>query len=179
MDKVFSIDKLYSQSLGEVSTAEVGEMSKASGVVLRSGTQCSTYHRAKVFKLLIVGITALGMSFLSPQEASAQTNSTSSPPGVGNIPNYPVGTRIYPNGVINTPNGSTIAPATTINNGNGTTTYYYQDGTRINTNSNTVSPGGSFLTPGSSNGGLPPTPQNPNGGILPAPGNSNGGLNNR
>ncbi|WP_414583999.1 hypothetical protein [Scytonema sp. PCC 10023] len=138
----------------------------------------SSYHRAKVFKLLIVAVTALGISFLSPQEAEAQSNSTSSP-GVGNIPNYPIGTRIYPNGVINKPNGSAIYPATTINNGNGTTTYYYRDGTRINTNSSTVSPGGTFLTPGSSNGGLPPTPQNPNTGILPAPGNLNGGLNNR
>ncbi|BAY42962.1 hypothetical protein SAMD00079811_05400 [Scytonema sp. HK-05] len=179
MDKVFSIDKLCSESSGEVPTAGVGKMSKADRLVVRGTTEYSIYYRAKVFKLLIVAMTALGISFLSPQQASAQTNSTSSPPGVGNIPNYPVGTRIYPNGVINTPNGSTIAPATTINNGNGTTTYYYQDGTRINTNSNTVSPGGSFLTPGSSNGGFPPTPQNPNRGILPAPGNSNRGLNNQ
>lgn len=138
----------------------------------------SSYHRIKVFKLLIVAVTAWGISFLSPQEAQAQNNSTSSP-GVGNIPNYPIGTRIYPNGVINKPNGSAIYPATTINNGNGTTTYYYQDGTRINTNTNTVSPGGTFLTPGSSNGGLNPTPQRPNGGLLLTPGSSNGGLNNQ
>lgn len=177
MDKVFSIDKLCSQSSGEVPTAGVGEMSKADRFVLRDARGCSTYHRPKVFKLLIVGVTALGISFLTPQEALAQTDSTSSP-GVGNVLNYPNGTRINQNGVINTPDGSTISPATTINNGNGTTTYYYSNGTRVTTNNNTQSPNGSVLTPGI-NGGLRPTPERPNGGLLPTPGSSNRGLNNQ
>lgn len=176
MDKVFSIDKMCSKLLGEVPTPGVGEISKPSPVVLRGATERSTYHRAKVFKLLIVAMTALGISFLSAQEAEAQSDSTSSP-GVGNVLNYPNGTRINQNGVINTPDGSTISPATTINNGNGTTTYYYPNGTRVNTNSNTVNPNGAVLTPGI-NGGLNPRPERPNPGVLSIPGSWNRGLNN-
>ena len=153
-------------------------MFKPDPVVMRGIIRYSVYHCAKVFKLLIVAVTVLGINFLTSQRSEAQSDSTSSL-GVGNVPNYPIGTRIYPNGVINKPNGSAISPATTINNGNGTTTYYYLDGTRINTNSNTVSPAGTFLTPGSSNGGLNPAQEPANGGLLLTPGNSNGGLNNR
>ncbi|WP_169222273.1 hypothetical protein [Brasilonema sp. UFV-L1] len=156
-------------------------MSKANCVTLHRATRYFTFckdYQEKVFKLLIVAITALGASFLSPQEAEAQSRSTSTP-GLGNTPNYPYGTRInQQNGVINIPNGSKIYPATTINNGDGSTTYYYRNGTRIQTNSNIVSPNGALLRPGSFNGGLNPTPKNPNRRLAPTPGSSNGGLNN-
>ena len=157
-------------------TVEVGEISRANCVVPRPVTRYSTYHRPKVFKLLILALTTLGVSFLTPQGAEAQSNSTSSP-GVGNILNYPYGTRVHQNGVINTPDGSTISPATTINNGNGSTTYYYQNGTRVNINTNTVTPNGAVLAPGSLNGGLNRLPENPNRGLLLTPPNPNGGLN--
>lgn len=155
---------------------EVGEISKANCVVPRSVTRYSTYHRPKVFKLLILALTTLGVSFLTPSAAKAQSNSTSSP-GVGNIPYYPYGTRVYQNGVINTPDGSTISPATTINNGDGSTTYYYQNGTRVNIPTDRVRPNGAVLTPGSLNGGLNRVPENPNRGPLLTPPNPNGGLN--
>ncbi|WP_017314362.1 hypothetical protein [Mastigocladopsis repens] len=126
----------------------------------------SSYNCEKVFKLLIVGVTVLGVSFLMPQGAEAQSSSTSSPSG-GNILNYPSGTRIYPNGVIDPPRRRAIYPATTVKNGDGSTTYYYRNGTRMTTDSNTVSPGGTFLKSGS-----------PNGGLRPTPGRSNRGVNN-
>jgi hypothetical protein len=135
-------------------------------------------HRPKVFKLLMIGVTALGVSFLTPQSAKAQQNNSTSSPSTGNIPTYPKGTRIYPNGVINPPRGRAVYPATTINNGNGTTTYYYQDGTRITTDSNTVSPGGTFLTPGSLNGGVRRTQESSNRELLLTPGSANRRLNN-
>ncbi|MBD2773891.1 hypothetical protein [Iningainema tapete] len=101
---------------------------------------------------LIAGVAALGISYFTPQIVWAQNNTNSSPRGVGSVTNYPSGTRIYQNGRISTPQGD-VYPTNTINNGNGVTTYYYQDGTRITTKSNTVSPSGTFLQPGV-NGGL-------------------------
>ncbi|MGH8000941.1 MAG: hypothetical protein ACREPR_16320 [Brasilonema sp.] len=164
--------------LSKIPTVGVGEMVSASCVVSHGATRYFTSYQGKVFKLLIVAITALGASFLSLQEAEAQSRSTSTP-GRGNIPNYPYGTRInQQNGVIYTPNGSKIYPATTIKNGDGSTTYYYQNGTRIQTNSNTVSPNGSLLTPRGFNGGLNPIPEKPNRRLSPTPGSPNGGLNN-
>lgn len=104
-------------------------------------------------------ISSLSVLFVAATSAivSAQTSVPNSAlpgavRGTGSLPSYQYGTRIYDLGRISTPNGSVIYPATTIDHGNGYTTYYYQNGTQITTNRNTVNPGGTFLTPGSLNG---------------------------
>ncbi|MDF5712692.1 MAG: hypothetical protein PUP93_02100 [Rhizonema sp. NSF051] len=109
--------------------------------------------------LIMSGLSVLFVAATSASPISAQTAQQNSAlpgavRGIGNLPNYQYGTRIYDNGRISVPNGSVVYPATTIDHGNGYTTYYYQDGTHITTNRNTVNPGGTFLTPGSVNGGV-------------------------
>jgi hypothetical protein len=105
--------------------------------------------------LIVSGLSVLFVAATSASVVSAQTALPNSAlPGTGNFPNYQYGTRIYDNGRISTPNGSVVFPATTIDHGNGYTTYYYQNGTQITTHRHTVNPGGTFLTPGSLNGGL-------------------------
>lgn len=114
------------------------------------------YNRSKIFKFLSLGLTVLTVSCLIPQIASARTRHSppSSTNGIGNILNYPYGSRIYQNGAINTPNGNVIIPALRVNNGNGVTTYYYPDGTRASIKNNTIGPSGTYLAPGGLNGGL-------------------------
>ncbi|GAB1542344.1 hypothetical protein NUACC21_50180 [Scytonema sp. NUACC21] len=118
-------------------------------------------------------MAVLGVSSFTHQLAWAQSNRSSYPSqGTGNYLNYPSGTRVYPNGRITTPTGGTIYPSNTIDNGNGSKTYYYQNGTRVIIRKETVNNGGAFLSPNSSNGGLPTSPNQ----TLPAPGNFNRGL---
>lgn len=51
------------------------------------------------------------------------------PNGTSNT--YPYGSRIDRTGRISTPRGQVIYPGVRMNNGDGSTTYYYNDGTRI------------------------------------------------
>ncbi|KYC35054.1 hypothetical protein WA1_09980 [Scytonema hofmannii PCC 7110] len=113
--------------------------------------------RAKIFKLLITGVAVLGA--LTPQLAWAQNDPNSyGSQGTGNFLSYPSGTRIAPNGRITTPNNGTLYPSNTIDNGNGTKTFYYRNGTRVILRKDKMKPGGAYLSPNSSNGGLRTTP---------------------
>ncbi len=113
--------------------------------------------RAKVFKLLITGVAVL--SALTPQLGWAQSDPNSyGSQGTGNFLSYPPGTRIAPNGRITTPTNETLYPSNTINNGNGTKTFYYRNGTRVIIQKDKMNPGGAYLNPNSSNGGLRTTP---------------------
>lgn len=126
----------------------------------------------RIFSLLPLLIATLGACFLTPQLVLGQTDSSSQ--GVGNAPHYPSGTRVYPNGRISTPNGNVVLPSTTINNGNGSTTYYYQNGTRITIPNKTINPNGTFLAPRGLNGGLRTSPND----TFSRPGRLNGGFRN-
>jgi hypothetical protein len=112
-------------------------------------------------RLIISAISVLFLEAMSASAISAQTTGVNS---TGNLLNYPSGTRVYRGGEINTPNGRVISPTLTTRDGKGSTTYYYPDGTSITTNPNTLSPSGTFLTPGSLNGGLR-TPSSLNDGL--------------
>jgi hypothetical protein len=112
------------------------------------------WNRVNFFKFLILTVATLGTSSLTPQLAWAQNNPASN--GVGNLLKYPAGSRIYENGRIVTPGGS-IYPSTTINNGNGFTTYYYPNGTQVKVRNSRIGPGGTNLSPGIFNGGIPTT----------------------
>ncbi|MBI4784715.1 MAG: hypothetical protein HY785_25875 [Oscillatoriophycideae cyanobacterium NC_groundwater_1537_Pr4_S-0.65um_50_18] len=74
--------------------------------------------------------------------------------GAGNLLNYPAGTQVYPNGVIQTPRGENLPPAAIIPHGDGSTTFYYSNGTQITIERNAANPLGTPLRPGSLNGGL-------------------------
>ncbi|KAF3886360.1 MULTISPECIES: hypothetical protein [Nostocales] len=113
--------------------------------------------RTKVFKFLITGVAVLGS--LTPQLAWAQRDLNSyGSQGTGNYLRYPFGTRIAPNGRITTPNNGTLYPSNTIDNGNGTKTFYYRNGTRVILRKDKMKPGGVYLSPNSTNGGLRTTP---------------------
>ncbi|MBR8837712.1 MAG: hypothetical protein DSM106950_27825 [Stigonema ocellatum SAG 48.90 = DSM 106950] len=64
---------------------------------------------------------------------------------IGGIVTYPYGSRVYNGGTVQTPNGQVIPPAVTINHGNGSMSYYYPDGSRIDTNGSTIPPVGTFI----------------------------------
>lgn len=64
---------------------------------------------------------------------------------VGDRNAYPYGSRIGTNGVISTPQGENHLPGVTIDHGDGSKSYYYRDGSRIDVNSNTISPTGKLL----------------------------------
>lgn len=121
-------------------------------------TACRLGERAKVFKLLIAGVAVL--SSLTPQLAWAQSDLNSyGSQGTGNFLNYPPGTRVAPNnGRITTPTNDTLYPSNTIDNGNGTKTYYYRNGTRVIIKNDKINPGGAYLSPNSTNGGLRTNP---------------------
>ena len=51
---------------------------------------------------------------------------------------YPYGSRVFNDGTVQIPNSQVVAPATTINHGNGSTTYYYPDGSHIDTNGSAI-----------------------------------------
>lgn len=78
----------------------------------------------------------------------------------GNWLNYPYGTRVYPNGAVQTPRGDRLTPAAVVPHGDGSTTYYYSNGTHITINENAISPLGTPLRTGSPNGGLNQGPLN-------------------
>ena len=59
----------------------------------------------------------------------------------GNV-TYPFGTRVNNDGIITTPRGERTTPNVTVKRGDGSTTYYYQDGSRINIDPKTVPPTG-------------------------------------
>lgn len=57
---------------------------------------------------------------------------------------YPYGSRVYGNGTVQKPNGQVVSPASTITHNDGSTTFYYPDGSHINTNGSRIP---SFGTP--------------------------------
>lgn len=103
--------------------------------------------------IITTGLTVLSLMTAIASTVNAQTASQNSTVrGTGTYLNYPSGTQIYTNGGISVPNQSTIIyPAATIKNRDGSTTYYYSNGTRVNTNKNSISPSGTYLVPGTSN----------------------------
>lgn len=98
--------------------------------------------------VLLEAAIAVTANAQSPPDAPINT------PGSSNLINYPPGTRIYQNGGIQTPNGQVIYPSVAVPRGDGSTTYYYNNGTRIDLNRRTVNPNGTYLAPGTTNGGL-------------------------
>jgi hypothetical protein len=113
-----------------------------------------------MMKRLILGsLVALLLEAISLTAAGAQTSTPpgipQAPRGTGNYINYPPGTQIYRNGAIQTPDGSVTYPSVAVPRGDGSTTYYYQDGTRINTKKGAFNnTSGTYLTPGTVNGGV-------------------------
>ncbi|MGA7934040.1 MAG: hypothetical protein WCA35_10880 [Kovacikia sp.] len=109
-------------------------------------------------RLILGGFVVLLMQVVSIAKVNAQSSPTAPTPqlprGTGNYINYPPGTQIYQNGAIQTPGGSVIYPNVAVPKGDGSTTYYYQDGTRINTQRGGFATGGTYLTPGTVNGGV-------------------------
>lgn len=118
-------------------------------------------------KSLICGLGVLGVSSLIAFPAYSQTapinrNNTSLSdtdtisnrplirvtPGIPNpdgTSTYPVGSTINQSGRISTPRGQSIYPNVRIRNGDGSTTYYYQNGTRIRVDETKLPPTGSPL----------------------------------
>jgi len=103
----------------------------------------------------------LALLFLEVSGTATRAQAAPNPPsasqssrGVGNQINYPPGTQIYPNGAIQTPNGTVIYPSVTVPEGDGSTTYYYRDGTRINAGRGAFNSSGTYLIPGTVNGGV-------------------------
>ncbi|MUG96341.1 hypothetical protein F7734_29970 [Scytonema sp. UIC 10036] len=108
-------------------------------------------------QLLITGVAVLVS--LTPQLAWAQSDPNSyGSQGTGNFLSYPAGTRLAPNGRITTPTNGTLYPSNIIDNGNGTKTFYYRNGTRVILRKDKMKPGGVYLSPNSTNGGLRTTP---------------------
>lgn len=113
-------------------------------------------------RILISGIGVLGVSSLMAFPAYSQTapinrdntslsDTTSNRPLIRvtpGIPNpdgttiYPSGSRLNQSGRISTPRGQSIYPNVRIRNGDGSTTYYYQNGTRIRVDETKLPPTG-------------------------------------
>lgn len=123
-------------------------------------------NRTKLLTILTSLVGVLGASVI-PQPALSQSipsrygnvvspstsNSTSRvilPPikgnGISGIVNYPYGSRVNTGGVVTTPNGTVTPPSVTVNNGDGSVTYYYRNGSQINTNGTKIKPIGIPLT---------------------------------
>ncbi|MBD2021586.1 hypothetical protein H6F43_15505 [Leptolyngbya sp. FACHB-36] len=117
-----------------------------------------------MIKHLIIGATALGVA-VGTAPALAQVSNPSSSSGTGNQLNYPSGTRIYPSGTIVTPQNGILLPNVTLQRGDGSTTYYYSNGTSVTTPKNSVSPVGTYLSPGL-NGGVRPSTRTTPGSLL-------------
>jgi hypothetical protein len=64
--------------------------------------------------------------------------STSEINNIGGDVTYPYGSRFYHNGVVQTPSGQLISPAVSTDHGNGSKTFYYPDGSRIDTNGSKI-----------------------------------------
>lgn len=116
-------------------------------------------------KSLIRGLGVLGVSSLIAFPAYSQTapinsNNTSLSdttsnrplirvtPGIPNLEGtatYPSGSSINRSGRISTPRGQSLYPNVRIRNGDGSTTYYYQNGTRIRVDETKLPPTGSPL----------------------------------
>ncbi len=108
---------------------------------------------------LILGLLTLlfveaGSTAAGAQTAPSSTSASQPSRGVGNQINYPPGTQIYPNGTIQTPTGTVIYPSVAVPGEDGSTTYYYRDGTRINAGRGAFSSSGTYLIPGTINGGV-------------------------
>ena len=118
-------------------------------------------------KLLRYGVSIAFLSLISTGAVYAQTTRSTSPlpGGTGNMLNYPLGTRLYPNGTIISPKGEALFPNNAIQRADGSTTYYYPNGTRVTTRKDDpINSTGTYLSPGI-NGGLrqnlnPPYNQN-------------------
>ena len=118
-------------------------------------------HRIWLLKIVanLIGVLSVGSFIEFPAYSQTQNQITIpsfrvlQPSGIGipNIPNisgnvtYPSGSQVYTNGTVQTPNGQIVPPAVTINHGNGSTTYYYPDGSHIDTSGSTIPPVGTFL----------------------------------
>ena len=67
------------------------------------------------------------------------------PNNIGGVVSYPPGSLVYPNGTVQIFNGQMVPPAATVNHGDGTTSYYYPNGSRIDTYRHTIPPTGTYI----------------------------------
>ncbi|GEM_PF-4636506 len=64
---------------------------------------------------------------------------------ISGVTSYPYGSQLYSNGTVQTSNGRVVPPSATVNHGDGTTSYYYSNGSRIDTYNNSIPPTGIYM----------------------------------
>ncbi|MBO3459271.1 hypothetical protein G7B40_007135 [Aetokthonos hydrillicola Thurmond2011] len=84
------------------------------------------------------GLDSRGYYRARPTPSSEIFGSTSEINNIGGDVTYPYGSRVYHNGVVQTPSGQLVPPAVSTDHGNGTKTFYYPDGSRIDTNGSKI-----------------------------------------
>jgi hypothetical protein len=127
-----------------------------SGALKRSFTMATNYKQPNEKQCQWLVQEEQGIQQNSPSQPNIQNNpanqvnmrlrgTTQNGKLIGGNVSYPRGTRINANGIISTPKGERTPPSNSIKHGDGSTSYYYQDGSHITIEHNTIPPTGTLL----------------------------------